>query len=99
PTWETTLKPLPPDLLPVSITGASLLPAGTSLLPLASPISLPLASSAFKPEHFDGKLLQTLTVSSATLKPQPSFSHIEVIQGSETQPLIVQGQQGQGVVS
>ena len=92
--WQRTLGALPPQLLPVNVSGTTALPAGTNLLPIGSP------SIAGTGQH-SGSLRQPVSISTATM-PAPNgtrrlaFSSIERVLSSSSMPLIVMGRQGQG---
>jgi len=87
PEWLSTLGQLPSNLLPVTVTGNDNLPAGTHLLPVGS---LPTGNSG-------GGQIDTVAtpvpVSVATPYPRTS-----TLLSAASIPLIVQGNEGQGLV-
>src|SRR6266487_4775152 len=98
PDWQRTLGTLPPQLLPVVVHGTGVLPAGIHLLPTGSPT---IAETGQKANS--DTLRQSISISTATLPGssdtrQEAFSHFETVLGTESNPLIVQAQQGQGVI-
>src|SRR6266480_5101991 len=98
PDWQRTLGTLPPQLLPVVVHGTGVLPAGTHLLPIGSPTIAETGQKAAS-----DTLRQSLSISSATLPEgsdtrQEAFSNFETVLGTESNPLIVQAHQGQGVI-
>ena len=94
PAWLRTLGTLPPEMVPVAVSGITTLPAATHLLPVSSPIAL--QSSGQKP--LPDTLAQPVVASTATLRPQKSFFDDETVLAAGTIPLIVQAHQGQGVI-
>jgi hypothetical protein len=96
--WNRTLGALPPQLLPVIMHGTGILPAGTHLLPTGSP-----TISEIGQKTASDTLRQSISISTAALPGssdtrQEAFSNIETVLGTETNPLIVQAHQGQGVI-
>ena len=96
--WQRTLGPLPPQLLPVVLHGTGALLAGTHLLPIGSPTIAETGQKATS-----DTLSQSISISTATLPGdsdirQEAFSNFETVLGTESNPLIVQAHQGQGVV-
>jgi hypothetical protein len=96
PSWQQTLGPLRPELVPVTITGTSSLPPGTTILPIQG-----------APLQDDDQMSNTVTdppstavpISTATMYRQDAFSAPEVIittpQGA---PLFVKAHQGAGII-
>ncbi len=98
PDWQRTLGTLPPQLLPVVVHGTGILPAGTHMLPIGSPTIAEAGQIAAS-----DTLRQSLPISAATLPGgndtrQEAFSNFETVLGTESNPLIVQAYQGQGVI-
>ena len=96
--WQRTLGTLPPQLLPVVLHGTGVLPAGTHLLPIGSPTIAETGQKAAS-----DTLRQSISISTATLPGgsdtrQEAFSNFETVLGTESNPLIVQAHQGQGVI-
>jgi hypothetical protein len=96
--WQRTLGALPPQLVPVVLQGAGVLPAGTHLLPTGSP-----AISETGQQGTSDTLRQSILISTATLPAssdtgQESFSYSKTVLGTESNPLIVQAHQGQGII-
>jgi uncharacterized membrane protein YhaH (DUF805 family) len=87
PNWQQTVSTLPANLLPVSIHGATILPAGTHLLPAG--ISTPVNSSST-----DSDTLQVpVPVSSAMV-----LGGARSIVSAGNVPLLVQAQSRQGLI-
>jgi hypothetical protein len=86
--WQQTTSALPTNLLPVQVNTLQTLPAGTNLLPVDS--SLVAVNTATKPS------LAPTSISASTGTLNAPTSQILLTTG--TTPLIVQSQQGQGVV-
>lgn len=84
PEWQSTLGQLPSNLLPVTITGDSYLPAGTHLLPL---------STGKSSGDQNDTVANPVSVSVAT--PHPAT---KILLSSGTNPLVVQANEGQGLV-
>ncbi len=96
--WQRTLGTLPPQLLPITLHGTGVLPAGTHLLPIGSPT----IAETGQPAASD-TLLQSISISTATLPGssdirQEAFSNFETVLGTQANPLIVQAHQGQGTI-
>ncbi len=89
--WQQTAGSLPTSLLPVQVDTLQTLPARTNLLPADS--SLVAATSETSPS--DALAPTSINVSTGTLRTTTS----QVLLTTGTTPLIVQSQQGQGVVS
>jgi hypothetical protein len=91
--WQRTLGSLPATLLPVQITTTQTLPADTNLLPadsasIATPSdTAPAASNIPTP----------ISISSATLRTSATLESQTLLSKGST-PLIVQKQEGQGVI-
>jgi hypothetical protein len=92
PEWRRTLSALPASLLPVSINGTSILPAGTSLLPVNGSSN---GGTGKGPMVGAGTINAPVTVSTATLA-QGDKSYPILASGKI--PLIVQALQGQGSI-
>jgi len=92
PEWRRTLSTLPASLLPVSINGTSILPAGTSLLPVNGSSN---GGTGKGPMVGAGTINAPVTVSTATLA-QGDKSYPILASGKI--PLIVQTLQGQGSI-
>lgn len=92
PEWHRTLAPLPASLLPVTITGTSNIPAGTSLLPVGGPGRSGVNQQGSVPSSVNA----AVPVSTATLA---TGTKALTLLSSGTTPLIVQAQQGEGTVS
>ncbi|QBD81824.1 hypothetical protein EPA93_39970 [Ktedonosporobacter rubrisoli] len=88
PEWRNTLSPLPPSLLPVSITGTDTIPAGASLLPVGGP-----GKSGPQQSNVSDKAPSPVAVSVAS--PVAGSS---VVHSSGSIPLLAQRQQGQGII-
>ncbi|HTK08991.1 MAG TPA: hypothetical protein VL485_17610 [Ktedonobacteraceae bacterium] len=87
--WQRTLGSLPPDLLPVSLSGTQSLPAKTPLYPFIAPSS---------PDFYvvqSNQSPHTITVSTALLSSR-SFSSNEALLSSGSLPLLVKARLGQG---
>ena len=96
--WQRTLGTLPPQLLPVILHGTAILPAGTHLLPVGSP-----TITGADPKAISDTLHQSISISNATLPGdsdigQETFSDIETVLGTTSDPLMVQAHQGQGTI-
>lgn len=92
PEWRRTLSTLPASLLPVSINGTSILPAGTSLLPVNGSSN---GGTGKGPMVGAGTINAPVTVSTATLA-QGGKSYPILASGKI--PLIVQALQGRGSI-
>lgn len=89
PEWQRTLSALPPSLLPVTANGTTMLPPGTSILPVGS-------SGA---QNSDSDELQSaVTISTATTASGTALSYTETVLASGTVPLIVQAHHGKGSI-
>lgn len=88
PEWVQTLKPLPPALLPATVTNTTTVPSGTHLLPF---VGSSKANSSTKTAS--DTIQATVNVSTAT--PGPNST---VLLSSNGIPLIVQSQMGQGQI-
>jgi len=89
--WQHTLKPLPPELLPMQVNSTTTIPAGTHLLPIGG-----AAGQEFPADTFQGPII----ASPATLRtggPGSPFRG-ETILSSGSTPLLVQVRRGQGVI-
>jgi len=95
PQWQRTLNALPPQLLPVTLQGTATLPAGTHLLPMGSPT---IADIGLPPGPDTLQEPITVSTGSIAIGRQASLSHLETILASGTTPLLVQADQGQGVI-
>ncbi|HEY4034849.1 MAG TPA: hypothetical protein VGL94_12885 [Ktedonobacteraceae bacterium] len=84
PEWSSTLGQLSSNLLPVTITGDNNVPAGTHLLPIST-------------ENSNGDQSDTIAnpVSISVATPHPGTS---ILLSSGTTPLVVQANEGQGLV-
>ncbi len=96
--WQRTLGSLPPQLLPITLHGTGVLPAGTHLLPIGSPTIAETGQIVAK-----DTLRQSVSISIATLPEnsdtkQEAFSNFETVLGTQSNPLIVQAHQGQGTI-
>ena len=96
--WQRTLGTLPPQLLPITLHGTGVLPAGTHLLPIGSPTIAETGQIAAS-----DTLRQSISISTATLPEssdtrQEAFSNFETVLGTQSNPLIVQAHQGQGTI-
>lgn len=89
--WQRTLKPLPPELLPVMVNGTGVIPAGTDLLPTGS-------AAGQSPDA--NTLQEPLVVSTAIPRTQAEdfTSEAVTLQSSGTTPLLVQARHGQGII-
>jgi hypothetical protein len=87
PNWQQTVSTLPTNLLPVSIHGATILPAGIHLLPAG--ISTPVNSGGTNSDT----LQVPVPVSSAML-----LWGVRSIVSAGDVPLLVQAQSGQGLI-
>ncbi|HEY4385547.1 MAG TPA: hypothetical protein VGN34_13895, partial [Ktedonobacteraceae bacterium] len=88
PEWRRTLSPLPTDLLPVRLTGSSMLPPGTSVLPLGGP------TKGGPPESQSNDALSSaVPVSTSTAN-----SGALTVLSSDTAPLMVEAAFGQGQI-
>lgn len=91
PEWQRTLKPLPANLLPVTITGTATLPAGTHLLPTGGPAkSGPGLISSQPADTVPGPVIVSVAQADAGSAVLLSSGNI---------PLIAQAPLGQGLVS
>ncbi len=96
--WQRTLGHLSPALLPVLPQGTVTLPAGTPLLPAGSPTIADTGQLAAP-----GTLRKPVTISTAIVPGKGdarkrAFSSIETVLAYGDTPLIVQAQQGRGVI-
>lgn len=96
--WQRTLGALPAQLLPVAVSGSGTLPAGTNLLPVGGPTLAEVGNAGKTPT-----LKQPVEISTATLPTsddarRQAFSSIETTLAAGDTPLIVQAQQGQGLI-
>lgn len=95
---QRTLNALPRGLSPVTVDGTAVLAPGTHLLPVGSPT---IENYAQKP--LPDTLPQSIDVSTATLRSQGGRNELspytsEVLLAAGATPLMVQAQQGQGVI-
>jgi hypothetical protein len=88
--WQQATGPLPASLLPVQVNTLQTLPAGTNLLPADS--SLIAAPTETTPS--DALAPTSISASTGPLRTAKN----QVLLTTGTTPLIVQSQQGQGVV-
>ena len=88
PDWRRTLGPLPTDLLPVTLQGTQMLPAGTPLLPdtVATEFITTMPTSS------------PLAVSRSIPHPTSTLREREVVHAVQGIPLMVKARQGQGVI-
>ncbi len=87
--WQRTLRPLPADMLPVTLQGAQALPPQTHLL----------SFDGIPPEQSNADVPPDQTiVSSAQLQQTGVFSAEKTILTTAEQPLIVQAHQGSGAI-
>mgnify|MGYP001332727228 CR=1 FL=1 len=96
PSWQQTLGPFPPELVPVIITGTSSLSPGTTILPIQGSSSQEyeqVSNTAIDPPS------TAVPISTAMMYRQEAFSAPEAIittpQGS---PLFVKAHQGAGII-
>ena len=91
--WQRTLKALPPQLLPMEVSGTSMLPAGVHLLPVGS-------ASASEQSPVVDTLQEPIVASTATLRTpgQDANFETEIVLSSGSIPLLVQARHGQGVI-
>jgi hypothetical protein len=96
PEWQKTLAALPPQLMPVAITGTGALPAGSNLLPVGGPgiSDIGQAPAALK----QSIKISTASLPAATDARRQAFSNLSTVLASGTTPLIVQAYQGQGTI-
>ncbi|HEY7420206.1 MAG TPA: hypothetical protein VH593_33825 [Ktedonobacteraceae bacterium] len=87
PEWRRTLTGLPNNLTPVNVTGTSMLPAGTGLLPVGGP------GSDIAGQNAAAMAPAPLLVSDAT-----PDANSNVLQAAGQVPLIVEAQHNQGSV-
>ena len=87
PNWQQTISALPTNLLPVSIHGASILPAGTHLLPAG------ISTSVSSGSTISDTLQVPVPVSSAMV-----LEGARTIVSAGDVPLLVQAQSGQGLI-
>ncbi len=89
--WQRTLKALPPQLLPMEVSGTSVLPVGVHLLPVSS--------ASEQPSVVD-TLQEPIVASTATLRTpgQDANFETETVLSSGSIPLLVQARHGQGVI-
>jgi hypothetical protein len=90
-TWQRTLNPLPPELLPMQVNGTTTIPTGTHLLPIGGDTGQQIPANTFQ---------EPLIVSTGAVRTreQDSTFEDETILSSSTIPLLVQDRQGQGVI-
>jgi hypothetical protein len=88
PQWRQTLSPLPPSLLPVTLSGTTDIPGGTSLLPIGGPT---------KGGPQQGKTSDTVNAPITVSTAEP-LAGSTVVLASDTTPLMVQSHLGQGTV-
>ena len=88
PEWRRSLRPLPSNLLPVSLTGTQTLPAKTSLLPVGGPTKGGPAQHPV-PDTVQGSVIASTAI--------PSLRSTVAL-ASGTTPLLVQEKQGLGLV-
>ncbi len=88
--WLRTLAPLPADLLPVNITTTSVLPDGISLLPLSGPSS--------KGDQLSETLAAPIPISTAESTAIPADTISTTLLSTGATPLLVQRQQGHGLL-
>jgi len=88
PRWRQTLGPLPAGLLPVSMHGTSILPAGIHLLPIDGPTAGGIGASVS-----GGTIQAPITVSTATVQ-----SDAQTILSAGITPLLVQTNVRQGSI-
>jgi len=86
--WRQTLSPLPASLLPVSVRGTNILPAGTRLLPTGDPTAQDIGAPTSA-----GTIQVPITVSTATAQ-----SYTRTILSASTTPLLVQAYVGKGSI-
>jgi hypothetical protein len=96
--WQRTLGTLPPQLLPVVLHGTGVLPAGTHLLPIGSPTIVETGQKATSDTLRQSILISTATLPGSSDTRKESFSNTTSVLGTESNPLIVQAHQGQGVI-
>ncbi len=96
--WQRTLGPLPPALLPVLPQGTATLPAGTPLLPAGSPTIADTGQPAAPDTLRKPVTISTAIVPGKGDARQHAFSSIETVLAYGDTPLIVQAQQGRGVI-
>jgi hypothetical protein len=96
--WQRTLGTLPPQLLPIVLHGTGVLPAGTHLLPTGSPTIAETSQKATSDTLSQSILISTATLPGSSDTRQESFSNSKTVLGTESNPLIVQAHQGQGVI-
>jgi len=87
PEWRRTLSSLPASLLPVTITGTATLPAGSQILPVGNPT-----------QTGQSHLNAAVPISVGTLTQNSTTAQSTTILSNGSTPLIVQAQQGQGMV-
>ncbi len=91
--WQRTLGSLPANLLPMQVKNIETLPAGTNVLPADS--SLIATPSGTAPAT--GTIRTPISASVATV-PAPDILESQTLLTAGKTPLIVQQQQGQGVI-
>src|SRR6266480_660623 len=96
--WQRTLGILPPQLLPVVLHGTGVLPAGTHLLPTGSPTIAETGQKATSDTLRQSILISTAKLPGSSDTRKESFSNSKTVLGTESNPLIVQAHQGQGVI-
>ncbi len=90
--WLRTLAPLPDNLVPVNVTDTSVLSGGVSLLPLSGPPTKTELAQAPK------TLSAPVPISTAATVPAPSDSISTTLLSAGNTPLLVQRQQGHGLI-
>jgi hypothetical protein len=98
PDWQRTLGALPPQLLPVELHGTGTMPPGTHLLPVGSPTIAETGQTATTDTVRQSIPINTATLPEESGTRQEAFSTVETVLGTESNPLIVQAHQGQGVI-
>lgn len=90
-TWQRTLKPLPPELLPMQVNGTTTIPKGAHLLPIGGETGQQISANTFK---------EPLVVNTGKVRSQGQDSTLEdeTILSSGAIPLLVQAREGQGVI-
>lgn len=94
--WQQTLGPLPPELLPVTINGTTSLPTSTALLPISDAPSddyEPTSNTTIDPPS------TAVPISTATMDRQDAFSASKaIISTPHGSPLFVKAHQGAGMI-
>jgi hypothetical protein len=88
PDWRRSLSPLPPDLLPVFLTGSKTLPAKTPLLPIGGP------TKGGPLNHPTSDTVKGTIIASTAIPSAQST----VTLAAGTTPLLVQKKLGQGLI-